>query len=522
MTFLPIVERELRIAARLPATYRNRAIVAGLVILAALVMLVLGIFARSPSQAGASMFRTLSFLALIFCVLEGVRKTADCLSEEKREGTLGLLFLTDLKGYDVVLGKLAGASLNSIYGLIAILPVLALPMLVGGVTQAEYWRMVLALANVLFFSLCAGMLVSTLSRQEGRALVATLVLVLTFMLVPGYLRMPAIAPLSPAHAFSRAFAANYFPTARAYWQSIGIAQALGWLMLGVASVMLPRWWQDKTVEKIRIAPARQRPARHPGNGYQRTQTRREMLAVNPALWLASRHSGARVFLWILTAVAAIGGSICVFSPEFVSLLVLFGILNFVLKVRLAYQACHCFAEARRNNALEMLLATPLTVSEIIQGQILALQRAFLGPVIAIICIEALAIFAKIAADSGADGFAPGTFTMILGSMYLVLFLLDIVAVAWAGMWFGLSAKKETQAITRTILLVLILPYASLAFCWFGMVFFVGIPIFWIGWCSSKLRTEFRNIAAQRYAPPKTVGSAVINPSAPPVVSYPTQ
>ena len=147
MTFLPIVERELRIAARLPATYRNRTVVAGVVLFGALVMLVLGIFAMSPSRAGANMFRTLSFLALIFCVLEGVRKTADCLSEEKREGTLGLLFLTDLKGYDVVLGKLAGASLNSIYGLFAILPVLALPMLVGGVTQPEYWRMVLALGQ---------------------------------------------------------------------------------------------------------------------------------------------------------------------------------------------------------------------------------------------------------------------------------------------------------------------------------------------------------------------------------------
>ena len=31
--------------------------------------------------------------------------TADCLSEEKREGTLGLLFLTDLRGYDIVVSS---------------------------------------------------------------------------------------------------------------------------------------------------------------------------------------------------------------------------------------------------------------------------------------------------------------------------------------------------------------------------------------------------------------------------------
>jgi hypothetical protein len=243
-----------------------------------------------------------------------------------------------------------------------------------------------------------------------------------------------------------------------------------------------------------------------------------MLAANPALWLAARHSGARVFLWGMTAVAVIGGLICFFAPEVTYLLVVFAIINFLLKLRLAAQACHCFAEARRNNALEMLLATPLTVNEIIQGQILALQRTFLAPVIAIICVEAVAIFGKTAIDTGANG----AFAMILCSMYFVLFLLDIVAVTWAGMWFGLTAKNETQAITRTILRVLILPYASFIFCWFGMVLFIGIPIFWIGWCSSKLRTEFRAIAAQRYAPPQASAAGTQNQPAPPVMSYPTQ
>ena len=54
---------------------------------------------------------------------------------------------------------------------------------------------------------------------------------------------------------------------------------------------------------------------------------------------------------------------------------------------MAAQACHCLAEARRNNALEMLLATPLTVDQIIRGQILALKRIFLVPIIVILALE---------------------------------------------------------------------------------------------------------------------------------------
>src|SRR5690242_21503418 len=108
-------------------------------------MLLFGAFVPFPSRVGGRMFATLSFLIAIFCGLEGLRYTADCLSEEKREGTLGLLFLTDLKGYDVVLGKLAATSLNALYGLIAIIPVLAIPLLLGGVSIGEFWRMTLVL-----------------------------------------------------------------------------------------------------------------------------------------------------------------------------------------------------------------------------------------------------------------------------------------------------------------------------------------------------------------------------------------
>ena len=113
--------------------------------------------------------RVLSGYAFILCLLTGVLLTSDCLSQEKRDGTLGLLFLTDLKGYDVVLGKFIATSLNAFYGLLALLPVMALPLLLGGVTGAEFWRTALALVNALFFSLAPGICVSAFSRVSDRA-----------------------------------------------------------------------------------------------------------------------------------------------------------------------------------------------------------------------------------------------------------------------------------------------------------------------------------------------------------------
>src|SRR5580698_5628155 len=105
MTFLPIVERELRVAARRRGTYGMRTKIAGAATLA-----FAGCFVASevaPSMTlGKTLFQGLSWLCLCYCLTAGRLMTADCLSREKRDGTLGLLFLTDLKGYDVVLGKL--------------------------------------------------------------------------------------------------------------------------------------------------------------------------------------------------------------------------------------------------------------------------------------------------------------------------------------------------------------------------------------------------------------------------------
>jgi ABC-type Na+ efflux pump permease subunit len=54
--------------------------------------------------------------------------TADCVSREKREGTLGLLFLTPLTVFDVIAGKAAIHVLRALTLFLAALPLLGLPL----------------------------------------------------------------------------------------------------------------------------------------------------------------------------------------------------------------------------------------------------------------------------------------------------------------------------------------------------------------------------------------------------------
>ena len=115
VTFLPIVERELRVASRQRSTFWTRLIAAVVALIIAVGFLVISYwqsFIFGPTILGKALFGVLTWLSLGVALSAGLFFTADCLSEEKREGTLGFLFLTDLRGYDVVLGKLLATSLR--------------------------------------------------------------------------------------------------------------------------------------------------------------------------------------------------------------------------------------------------------------------------------------------------------------------------------------------------------------------------------------------------------------------------
>jgi ABC-type transport system involved in multi-copper enzyme maturation permease subunit len=178
VNFLPIVQRELLVAAKSRRGFRLRmAVAVGATLLG--VLTVLGWNYQGGMRAGGDgLFRFLSFLFFLVCCLSGVFLTADCLSREKREGTLGLLFLTDLRGVDIILGKLASTSFMTALMVIGGFPVLALCVLMGGVTGAELFRTCLALLVTMFFSLSVGMFVSTFARESSQASGTTLLLLL--------------------------------------------------------------------------------------------------------------------------------------------------------------------------------------------------------------------------------------------------------------------------------------------------------------------------------------------------------
>ena len=504
MTFLPIVERELRERARWRSTYWVRG--AAAFIATAVAMFVLMFMATATTGAiGHGMMDALAWLAFPFVVLEGLRHTADCLSAEKREGTLGLLFLTDLRGYDVVLGKFFASSLTSFYALLAMMPALAVPVLLGGVTGGEFWRLVLALMNALFFSLTTGMFVSSISRNERRAWVGTFVLIGLFVVViPAVsksLHVPIIWKFSPFTAFWLYDETSYTGSPDNYWSSLGCSHLLSWGWLGLASFLLPRVWQESG---LRRAERKHRPTLSPAR-------RHERLAINPVWWLTSRHTNQRSWLWLVVAVLSAAGaaSWLGFQGDTGALWTIFGcaiLLHLGLAVWVAFEACDSFAGARATGAMELLLSTPLTVRQILRGQHLALRELFFGPMAFLLAVEAGLVVGQIwmMSQGGSGLFQNAALVLVLG-FCLVWFVTDLFAVAEVGMWFGLTSASATAALTKTILFVLVLPLLIMAIPCFWPIapgLMVAKSVIFFSWAQGKLEKEFRRAATERFDPPR--------------------
>src|SRR6185436_363640 len=129
--WLRIIERELSLASKRRPLYLLRP-VAPLVLLTFMVLpfLLYSFFRR---QEGRSCFMALGAGIFVAAIFASLGFSADSISSERRHGTLPLLYLAGLTNFDVLLGKLSAAGIPALLALLSVFPLLAFPLLLGGV-----------------------------------------------------------------------------------------------------------------------------------------------------------------------------------------------------------------------------------------------------------------------------------------------------------------------------------------------------------------------------------------------------
>jgi hypothetical protein len=252
--------------------------------------------------------------------------------------------------------------------------------------------------------------------------------------------------------------------------------------------------------------------------------RTKLLAVNPVLWLSCRERWQSVVLWLVCGVSAVTVVATFFVTNYLNHFAVWmawgffgGLVTLILYVLMASQATRFLVYARRSGLLELLLATPLSATQIVHGQWRALLRMFAVPIVLYLAAQLLATVmaygaseklaaslptppvpppratvtnvtssgttmtstttstgAVVVTTTGVTGFpfvsgnGPGRLVTVMISLGAVVIIgTNLAALWWFGMWMGLTSKSANIATLKTLLFVQIIP-------WFAISFAVGM------------------------------------------------
>jgi ABC-type transport system involved in multi-copper enzyme maturation permease subunit len=408
---VPVIERELRSEARNTFTYWLRVIgAAALLITGASFWVLEGVgFGRGGEWFGAM------HQALFWSIWVLVPPmTADCISREKREGTLGLLFLTPLRASEVVLAKGLAHGLRAAALGLASIPVLALPFLMGGVSWAEALASLLINFSALCWALAAGLLASSRNRTLSRALVAsaawTVLFFLLFAVAQGIGAIVVMSLWAPgflarvggwSEMVERVLGLGYVATLkfRWFWENMRFFGPRGMFPIGAASVAgvalfsvlaflaligataanVQRLWQDRPRSALQMEVEKQLCRPSFGKGVYRAWMRR-LIERNPVGWLERRTWQARMVTWAWIAVVGCVVSAAASDPQFFrsNSLEWLTTLAAMLCASMALSSAGSFRRERETGVMELLLVSPLGVSRIIRGRLRGLWGQF-GP-----------------------------------------------------------------------------------------------------------------------------------------------
>lgn len=519
MTLLPIVDRELRVAARRWGTYGIRSVVAGIALVTWGVLAWSGYVGTGNAELSRRLFWVYGVFALVYALSAGVLFTADSLSAERREGTLGLLFLTPLKGAEIVLGKLAATSYQAVNTLLVLLPIMTLPLLMGGVSVQEICRLTAVVLSGLYYSLCLGLWVSTRCRHLTSALALTFVILVLQCALPWVIVFSvgaltrwafqdawwflAFSPFASLGAVSdKTFTAVGPGTLNPAWVSFGLpilmSCLLGTMALVASCVSLPRGWrrehepQDGPAarEKSATGAGREQMRRRHGNE-RRDQA---LLEANPCEWIACRFRrhlgwagwgfGALFVVWLVTFLMLLvdrfyntGGIVFALVGAFV--------LHFAVKVWLSAEASRRVAEEKKSGAFELLLVTPVRVRMVVAGELLALARQFMWP-LTLTAGASGALILLIVFREYRYLTSPELHVLEIIAYGIVILFFDAWAIAAVAMAQGLRRRRQLRAVLSTFLRILLPPWIAVVLFYFLIAIGTGIPSrgFWFcarGW-----------------------------------------
>jgi ABC-type transport system involved in multi-copper enzyme maturation permease subunit len=443
LTSWPLIYRELRVLARQGQLFWIR-IAGGAAGFATLSFLLLQEVVVGAAL-GDRLFTALNAMLFLTILFIGPLVTCDCIAQEKREGTLGLLFLAPISERTIILSKLTVNAVRAFSLLMALLPMMALPVVFGGVDSSKLLWAISLQITAMSVALSAGVLSSTLHRSFIQAAVVAEICCLALAAVCVF----------------------FLPWSTLIACVAGLMSTV--IVVEYCSGRLKSKWEEESAEhpdplwvRVFSESASWRLFFHWDT--QRARSR------NPIAWLQEYSWTARLAKWGWLALVAVTEFflICTALVEqrgtdrpqlLLAGLVLLGI---------SMAGANSFRRERLSGAMELLLVTPLSPLQIILGRLWGIWVHFLPAVSTLSIIWIMAGgYLHVNAAEGYVIIASYLFIPMIG-LYVSLFpwnvLVDcgvifitgaVLPIYCGGMLRSIPAAILIQAVTGVVALSLL-------------------------------------------------------------------
>jgi ABC-type transport system involved in multi-copper enzyme maturation permease subunit len=403
----PIFAREFLTVPRRATHYQGRAATLGLLwTLGVTAWLATGGLAGEPTlgqtaRFGLLLFQLFTLVGLTLVAFFAALSAASTVAREKDRRTFVLLLLTDMSDAEIVLGKLLGSLLPIGLMLVATLPVLAMLLLLGGVTPHQVLNAWLVLLATAFAAGSLGGLIALWRDKTFQALALSVLALVLYVCAVEVLGLLAyFADARPeASAVSRALAAvdwsavqTWLDPVRALLSTVEpdvaagrippvygyVAAMIGWsVLLNLWGVYKLRDWNPGGEPIIQRETPEEEEAKDRARAHAAPGAIRQVWA-NPVLWreIRTRAYGHRPLI-VKLAYFVVAGliSYAALAPLMAGVRMPFAagygllpvtILSLLL---LAAQATTAITSERDGRSLDLLLATDLSPKEFIFGKI---------------------------------------------------------------------------------------------------------------------------------------------------------
>jgi ABC-type transport system involved in multi-copper enzyme maturation permease subunit len=370
---------------------------------------------------GGVLFAIINLLILGTIWLIAPLLTADALSHERRQGTLGMLFLAPLRARDIVFSKFVVHGLQAWGVFVAGLPLLMIPVILGGMTWMDWVRAILLDVGALVLALSVGLLASS-SWQGARAVVVgalCMSLLAALLWATGWAVMQVVA--YPAgvetHNSVTAFLAAVTSHLLAIWQIAtsvlhhresllflpgtasvsGVSELLRPAMLFLGALVLAVGAMSLAVFRTRRALSEGSADREmmPGGATKadlqwwrefRGGMEKRIRSRSPMFWVEMRTWRGQILPWLTLLVLLPLESWRVFQPATIGESPL-SAPAWLLTLALALAAASCLQVERALGILDLMTTIPLGVRRVLVGKVAGLGAQCLPAVIVLLAME---------------------------------------------------------------------------------------------------------------------------------------